>query len=258
MTQSPKQPRGAGDWYDAIADADVNLEMAALLFAAVKFLDWRTGDRLRPSLRVWAQRARVSERTLQRRLSEARDQGLLNVAKNATPKTPGEYSISYAAILRLRRGDSVSPQGCQADAPEVTHSRPRGDSQSPQGCQAVTQSPSENTIKNTVIEHRAREAFDVFFDEYPASKRPSAMHARLFWFREGLDQHAPAIMRALREAKANPKWVTTYAPRIDRWLEGRPWEAPEAAPVDPRARREGESDVEYSFRMIELEATNAA
>jgi hypothetical protein len=105
---------------------------------------------------------------------------------------------------------------------------------------------------------RAQEPFEQFFNEYPADKRPSAMHARLFWFREGLDQHADAIMAALRRAKTKPGWVTTYAPRIDRWLGGRPWEAQEAPPVDPKARRDGETDVEYALRMIALEESNAA
>jgi hypothetical protein len=104
---------------------------------------------------------------------------------------------------------------------------------------------------------REREPFDVFFTEYPANKRPSATHARLFWFRENLDPHADAILKALRAAKSDPKWVRTYAPRIDRWLEGRPWEAPQAAPEDPRAKRDGESDAEYSLRILKMEAAHA-
>jgi hypothetical protein len=104
---------------------------------------------------------------------------------------------------------------------------------------------------------KAREPFEQFFDEYPASKRPSATHARLLWYRENLDQHADAILKALRAAKSDPKWVRTYAPRIDRWLEGRPWEAPQAAPEDPRAKRDGESDAEYSLRILKMEAAHA-
>ncbi len=104
---------------------------------------------------------------------------------------------------------------------------------------------------------KVREPFEQFFDEYPADKRPSATHARLFWFREKLDQHADAILKALRAAKGNPKWVKTYAPRIDRWLEGRPWEAPQAAPEDPRAKRDGESDAEYSLRILKMGEAHA-
>lgn len=131
--------------------------------------------------------------------------------------------------------------------PWVTHGLPMANPR-----HLISSSPSSSSSCS-----EAREPFEQFFDEYPANKRPSATHARLFWFRENLDQHADAILKALRAAKSNPKWVKTYAPRIDRWLEGRPWEAPQAAPEDPRAKRDGESDAEYSLRILKMGEAHA-
>lgn len=68
------------------------------------------------------------------------------------------------------------------------------------------------------------EPFDLVFDEYPPDKRTSATFARRYWVRENLDQHAEAILEALRAAKKKPSWVTQYAPRLDNWLEGKPWQ----------------------------------
>jgi hypothetical protein len=115
----------------------------------------------------------------------------------------------------------------------------------------------EDAVPSLSSGSKAREPFEQFFDEYPANKRPSATIARLVWYRENLDQHAPAILEALRAAKRDPKWVRTYAPRIDRWLEGRPWEAPQPEPEDPRVKRDGESDAEYSLRILKMEAAHA-
>jgi hypothetical protein len=69
----------------------------------------------------------------------------------------------------------------------------------------------------------AVEPFEVFFHAYPENKRPDPGHARLHWYRKNLDQHAPAIMAALAKAKSNPGWADRFAPRIDRWLAGKPW-----------------------------------
>jgi hypothetical protein len=69
-----------------------------------------------------------------------------------------------------------------------------------------------------------REPFDLVFDEYPPDKRTSPGFARRYWVSKNLDQHVDAILAALRAAKKKPNWVSQYAPRLDNWLEGKPWQ----------------------------------
>ncbi len=110
--------------------------------------------------------------------------------------------------------------------PWVTHGQPMANPR-----HLISSSPSSlsSESKAVVCEPKPppafqREPFDLVFDEYPPDKRTSATFARRFWVRENLDQHAEAILTALRAAKKKPDWVTKYAPRIDNWLESKPWQ----------------------------------
>lgn len=87
----------------------------------------------------------------------------------------------------------------------------------------------EESLSQKAQEPQSR--FMDFFYAYPANKRNGMNRAMIVWTEKGLDAKFDAVMAALQAAKQDDKWAKQYAPRIDLWLDGEPWQ-PATKPLD--------------------------
>lgn len=96
-----------------------------------------------PSVKRIAEAAKVSERTVQRRLDKLRDDGLIVEGETwkaeSAIKRPGYRPTSYDLQLHLRRGDNLTPLGEGGVTPEVG----RGDTGDAGGVTPVSPEPKD-------------------------------------------------------------------------------------------------------------------
>ncbi|WP_026616399.1 helix-turn-helix domain-containing protein [Ensifer aridi] len=121
---------------------------------AVRLADFADDDGkgIWPTVGLLAQQTELSERTVQRILSEFVDEGLLIVVKRGGSK-PGEatrYDFNMAAIARLPSSKSVA-DGCHGvthnTVSPVTPATAMGDTDDADGCHGVTQTVIEPPIE---------------------------------------------------------------------------------------------------------------
>ena len=161
-------------------------------------------------------------------------------------------------VRDAKRSETYRQNGSKGGNPALVGDLDNQKSNPPDKPKVIPFVEDEDAVPSLSSGSKKREAFEVFFDEYPPDKRSTATLARVVWYRENLDDCADLVLKALRTAKSNPQFVTTYAPRSDKWLDGKPWRSSgEVVAQDPKDRRPGESDAEYSLRILKMEAAHA-
>ncbi|MDW9818187.1 helix-turn-helix domain-containing protein [Sinorhizobium meliloti] len=132
---------------------------------AVRLADFADDDGkgIWPTVGRLARETELSERTVQRILSEFVDEGLLIVRRKGGWK-PGEgtrYDFNMSALVRLRAA-KVATEGCHSDTRDtvtpMTAETGTGDTDDAEGCHGDTQTVIEPPIQPSDLREGAREA----------------------------------------------------------------------------------------------------
>ncbi len=135
-----------------------------LLLAAANYAD--PDGRCWPKVETLAFDSEVSKRTIQRKLQELQELGLIVIA----PRYDGGKQIS--SLIQLQMGE-----GCQKVTPEICH--PGGDS--------MVSPPNSNNQKNKQIRRAKQqdgaypEEFEVLWKQYPRTRNTSKKKAHDIW-----------------------------------------------------------------------------
>lgn len=239
-------------WKHAPVDGSAML----LLLALADFADEDGG--CWPSIATLADRARCSERTVQRGLAEMEQAGFIAVETGSGPRGCNRYFVRVEAIRAASRarkpaaaeaakraagtpagGDNLTPPdsltGVTSVTGGVTPMTPGGDTH-------VTRTVIEPPIEPPLERERAREdlkkqnhAFAKAHDLWPTRITDSAPQARKAWDALGEDERAAAVAGIGRYVEASRAAGRRLVCAFGVYLSERRWQAlpAEAAPVQP-------------------------
>lgn len=193
---------------------------------AVRLADYADDDGrgIWPAVATIATECDLSERTVQRTLSDFVEEGILTLVAEGGGRKTNRYDFDLAVIHALKtgektRGDTVSP---------VTGCHPWGDTVSPQGCHGVTQTFNEpsNNLSSGAQERdeRGDENSDLEKEEVLDGDKPSedvAAIDRAFWaFVKDWPGFAGMPKEAARKAwqRASAEDRATAVAKRDLWL----------------------------------------
>lgn len=231
---------------------------------AIRLADFADDDGrgIYPGVARLARETDLSERTVQRKLKEFVDEGILIVKAEASGR-PGQatrYDFDLAALDRLAsgasakpRGDSVSPViSAETGADRGDCGTETGDTDDREGCPPVTRTVIEPSIKpssergrvSELAEGESRQAIERGFlrwwPTWPTYPSGSESTTRKAWFSLSAEERAecidrtPDFIKAVGERKKDYTYAHVYlADRAWRRLAAKMTELPKAEPVRP-------------------------
>lgn len=182
-----------------------------------------------PSVSLIAERAGISERTVQRCLQELTELGELQIRYKAGPREANLYDV-------IMGGDRLSPRkvgGDKEGGGVVTKTVGGGDRAVSPDPSLIRPNPSLSLFKRETREEDRERGFNAFYGLYPRkANKPGAISA---WKKIAVDDY-PKIMLRL-ETFIKVDWAVPYPfdkiPHPATWLNQQRWNDPIVKPSSP-------------------------